>query len=170
MQFSQASLPLLVCALSFGCASTDIEVSASEAPAEPAPPAPAVLGDPQLGNFSVSLSVADLATSRAFYEKLGFRAPEGPAMSDRGYVILQNGTATIGLFQGFFEGNILTFNPGWNQAAQSVDPFVDVRELQRMFDERGLELTGRADPDSTGPAFLTLTDPDGNAILIDQHR
>lgn len=122
-----------------------------------------------LGAFSVSLSVKDLAASMAFYEKLGFVALEGcdPA---QGWMILKNGDHVIGLFQGMFEGNILTFNPGWDQAAQNTETFTDVREIQARLQDAGIELTATADPDTTGPASITLIDPDGNAILIDQHR
>ncbi|TVQ56178.1 MAG: VOC family protein [Phycisphaerales bacterium] len=121
-----------------------------------------------LGNFSISLSVKDLAASQAFYEKLGFTQIGGDASQN--WLILQNGHATIGLFQGMFEGNILTFNPGWDREGSNVDPFTDVREIQRMLKERGIELASEADTTTTGPAHITLVDPDGNAILIDQHR
>lgn len=121
-----------------------------------------------LGAFSVSLSVKDLAKSKAFYETLGFDSMGGdPA---HGYLIMKNGAHIIGLFQGMFEGNILTFNPGWDQSAQNTDSFTDVREIQERLKAAGLELTTEADPSTEGPASLTLTDPDGNAILIDQHR
>ena len=119
----------------------------------------------QLGAFSVSLAVKDLAASRAFYEKLGFSGPEmeGP------WCILRNGDVTIGLFQGMFERNILTFNPGWSQDAQALDDFTDVRELQAQLEAAGLEPTMKADPDGTGPAHLVLVDPDGNPVMLDQH-
>ena len=120
-----------------------------------------------LGAFSVSLAVKDLTASRAFYEKLGFEAMGGEAA--QGWLILANGETVIGLFQGMFERNLLTFNPGWTQQAKAVDGFTDVRELQRVLKERGLELQTQADPSSTGPASLTLVDPDGNPVLIDQH-
>jgi catechol 2,3-dioxygenase-like lactoylglutathione lyase family enzyme len=123
-----------------------------------------------LGNFSVSLAVKDLAASRAFYEKLGFRALSGPAGGDgTRYVILQNQTATIGLFQGVIPNNTLSFNPGWDRAAQPLARFDDVRDIQAALIARGLTPTMKADPNSTGPAFLMLTDPDGNPVLIDQH-
>ncbi len=122
----------------------------------------------QLGAFSVSLSVKDLAASRAFYEALGFDALGGNA--DHGYLILKNGDTVIGLFQGMFEGNILTFNPGWDQSAQNVDAFTDVRQLQQQLKAKGIALTTEADESTTGPASFTLVDPDGNAILVDQHR
>ena len=121
-----------------------------------------------LGAFSVSLSVKDLEASRTFYESLGFESFGGNA--EHGYLILKNGDQIIGLFQGMFEGNILTFNPGWDQNAQETDPFTDVREIQSRLQAAGLSLETEADPDATGPASLTLRDPDGNAILIDQHR
>lgn len=120
-----------------------------------------------LGAFSVSLAVKDLQASRAFYEKLGFEAFAGePAQN---WLILRNGTATIGLFQGMFERNILTFNPGWNAQAQPVAEFTDVREHQRRLKTQGLELASEADETSTGPASFMLIDPDGNPILVDQH-
>ncbi len=121
----------------------------------------------RLGNFSVSLAVKDLAASRAFYEKLGFRAVGGdPAQN---WLILQNETATIGLFQGMFDRNILTFNPGWDRACNALPEFDDVRDIQRRLREQGLPLTSVADESTTGPASLTLVDPDGNPVLIDQH-
>lgn len=121
----------------------------------------------RLGNFSVSLTVKDLAASRAFYEKLGFQKIGGdPA---RNWLILQNETATIGLFQGMFDKNILTFNPGWDRSAKTLPDYDDVREIQRQLKSRGLTLTTAADESTTGPASLTLVDPDGNPILIDQH-
>jgi catechol 2,3-dioxygenase-like lactoylglutathione lyase family enzyme len=119
-----------------------------------------------LGNFSVSLAVKDLKTSREFYENLGFRVIGGDR---RKWAILQNDTATIGLFQGMFEKNSLTFNPGWNRKAETLSEFDDVRELQRTLKSRGLKLQTEADESSTGPASFALTDPDGNPILIDQH-
>ncbi|RKH67610.1 VOC family protein [Corallococcus llansteffanensis] len=121
----------------------------------------------RLGNFSVSLTVKDLAVSRAFYEKLGFQAIGGdPAQN---WLILQNETSTIGLFQGLFDKNLLTFNPGWDRNAQQLADFDDIRELQRTLQARGLTLTSVADESSTGPASLMLIDPDGNPILLDQH-
>lgn len=121
-----------------------------------------------LGVFSLSLSVADLAVSRDFYAKLGFDHLGGdPA---QGYLILKNGDTVIGLFQGMFEGNILTFNPGWDSSAQEVDPFTDVRDLQRALKESGVSLTVEADEATTGPGHFILSDPDGNVIMVDQHR
>jgi lactoylglutathione lyase len=121
----------------------------------------------QLGAFSISLAVKDLAASRAFYEKLGFTAFGGdPAQN---WLILKNGDHVIGLFQGMFEKNMLTFNPGWDQSAQAVEGFTDVRELQRRLKEQGVALTAEADESTQGPAYLMAVDPDGNPILIDQH-
>jgi catechol 2,3-dioxygenase-like lactoylglutathione lyase family enzyme len=120
----------------------------------------------RLGNFSVSLAVKDLAASREFYEKLGFRVVAGNGTN---YSILQNETSTIGLFQGMFDKNILTFNPGWDRACATLPEFEDVRGIQRTLLNRGLTLTTKADESTTGPASLTLIDPDGNPILIDQH-
>jgi len=122
-----------------------------------------------LGAFSVSLAVTDLRASREFYKKLGFAAVGGNA--DEGWLMLRNGTTTLGLFQGMFEKNILTFNPGWTSEGENVEgEFTDVRELQARLVDQGVELIETAPADSEGPAHLTLLDPDGNPILIDQHR
>lgn len=122
----------------------------------------------QLGAFSVSLAVKDLAASRAFYEKLGFKVVGGdPAQN---WLILRNGDHVIGLFQGMFDKNLLTFNPGWNQAGGNLDSFTDIREIQRELKKRGIALISEADESTGGPANLMLSDPDGNQILIDQHR
>lgn len=121
-----------------------------------------------LGAFSISLSVKDLAASQAFYEKLGFSQLGG--VPDENWVILKNGDHIIGLFEGMFEGNILTFNPGWDQNASELESFTDIREIQATLKEAGVELMTEVDESTTGPASLTLTDPDGNQILIDQHR
>ncbi len=121
----------------------------------------------QLGNFSVSLAVNDIAASRAFYEKLGFRVVGGDQAQH--WLILQNDTATIGLFQGMFERNILTFNPGWDRDSATRAEFTDIRDLQSELQRRGITPTSAADPASTGPASVVLTDPDGNPILLDQH-
>lgn len=119
-----------------------------------------------LGAFSLSLTVKDLATSRTFYEQLGFEVVGGDGES---WQVLKSGTTKIGLFQGLFERNMLTFNPGWDHLRQRPEGFTDVREIQRRLEARGLKLETRADESSTGPAHLTLVDPDGNPILIDQH-
>jgi lactoylglutathione lyase len=121
----------------------------------------------QLGAFSVSLAVKDIEASKQFYEKLGFSIFGGNQAQN--WLILKNGDTLIGLFQGMFESNILTFNPGWDSNAQKLDSFTDVRELQRQLKESGLTLVSEADETSTGPASLMLTDPDGNMILLDQH-
>lgn len=121
----------------------------------------------QLGAFSVSLAVKDLAASRAFYEKFGFTAFGGdPAQN---WLILKNGDTVIGLFQGMFERNMLTFNPGWGSNAQPVEGFTDIRELQRRLKEQGVKLAAEADESTTGPAHFMAIDPDGNPVLVDQH-
>ena len=121
----------------------------------------------QLGAFSISLSVKDIAASRAFYEKFGFTVLGGN--QDENWLILKNGETVIGLFQGMFEGNLLTFNPGWDQSAKPVGAFTDVRELQRQLKAQGVELAPEADETTTGPAYFSAVDPDGNVILVDQH-
>ena len=120
-----------------------------------------------LGTFSVSLSVKDLATTRTFYEKLGFTIFHDA--SEQHYLILRNGECTLGLFEGMFEGNILTFNPGWDRDARALGEFDDVRDIQASLESAGIELMDRAEPDSTDVASITLADPEGNVILIDQH-
>jgi lactoylglutathione lyase len=121
----------------------------------------------ELGVFSISLAVKDIGASRAFYEKLGFKALAGDASQN--WLILKNGPHAIGLFQGMFEKNILTFNPGWDGNASKLSTFTDVRELQRELKAQGIQLTTEADETSTGPASFTTVDPDGNPILVDQH-
>ncbi len=121
----------------------------------------------QLGAFSVSLTVKDLAASIAFYEKLGFTFKGGD--QSQGWIVLKNGSVVIGLFQGMFEKNMLTFNPGWDQSAQKLDLFTDVREIQSALDEAGVPIETRTDPDGTGPGYIMLSDPDGNPIMFDQH-
>ncbi|MGA9277527.1 VOC family protein [Ilumatobacter sp.] len=124
-------------------------------------------GELELGAFSVSLSVADLHRSREFYERLGFVVAGGDADAD--YLILKNGETTIGLFHGMFEGNILTFNPGLTNRMERIESFTDVRAVQRSLDDRGVDLVERVPSDSeSGAASITLVDPDGNSILIDQ--
>ena len=121
----------------------------------------------QLGALSISLAVKDLEASRAFYEKFGFKSFAGdPAQN---WLILKNGDHVIGLFQGMFEKNMLTFNPGWNQDAQTLASFTDIRELQRQLKAQGMELQQEADESTTGPASLIAVDPDGNPVLVDQH-
>lgn len=121
----------------------------------------------ELGAFSVSLPVADLAASRAFYEKIGFAVIGGD--HEQNWLILRNGACTLGLFQGMFEGVMLTFNPGWNQECEPLESFTDVRELQRRLQASGVSLTVEADESTTGPAHVVLADPDGISILLDQH-
>ena len=121
----------------------------------------------QLGAFSISLAVKDLDSSRRFYEKFGFTPFAGDASQN--WLILKNGDHVIGLFQGMFEKNILTFNPGWDQNATKVDGFTDVRELQRRLKAQGVTLMSEADESTTGPASFIAVDPDGNPILVDQH-
>ena len=120
-----------------------------------------------LGAFSISLAVRDLEASRAFYEKLGFRVFAGEASQN--WLIMKNGDHVIGLFQGMFERNILTFNPGWDSSAQALAAFTDVRELQRALRAQGVAFEQQADEDTTGPASFVIVDPDGNPILVDQH-
>lgn len=122
----------------------------------------------KLGAFSVSLSVKDISASKSFYEKMGFSVFAGDIA--RNYLIMKNGNALVGLFQGMFEGNILTFNPGWDENAQNMEEFDDVREIQRQLKNDMVALMTEADETSSGPASIMLADPDGNMILIDQHR
>ena len=122
----------------------------------------------KLGAFSISLSVKDLKTSKEFYEKFGFKQFAGGM--EQNYLIMKNDNALIGLFQGMFQGNILTFNPGWDENANNVENFDDIRKIQQQLKNSGLTLTSEADEKTTGPASFMLTDPDGNVILIDQHR
>ena len=121
----------------------------------------------ELGAFSISLAVKDLEVSKSFYEKLGFQVYGGEAAQN--WLIMKNGDHIVGLFQGMFEKNILTFNPGWDQNANMLDYFVDVRNLQRELKARGLSIEQEADESTSGPASFVIIDPDGNPILIDQH-
>ncbi len=121
----------------------------------------------QLGAFSVSLSVKDLVASRAFYETLGFEVFAGDASQN--WLILKNGECVIGLFQGMFESNMLTFNPGWDGNANPLAEFTDVRELQRKLKQSGVQLSSEADEGTSGPASFIAIDPDGNPVLVDQH-
>jgi lactoylglutathione lyase len=122
----------------------------------------------KLGAFSVSLSVKDLQKSKDFYEKLGFSSMGGSM--DHNYLIMKNGSTLIGLFQAMFDGNMLTFNPGWDENAQNLETFDDVRDIQKHLKEHGVELDKDTDETTSGPAHIFLKDPDGNMILIDQHR
>jgi catechol 2,3-dioxygenase-like lactoylglutathione lyase family enzyme len=121
----------------------------------------------ELGAFSVSLTVKDIKVSHEFYQKLGFKDFHGDISQN--WIIMKNGNHTIGLFQGMFERNTLTFNPGWDQNAKKLDAFTDVRTLQRFLKEQGVELASEADEATEGPASFLLLDPDGNPILFDQH-
>jgi catechol 2,3-dioxygenase-like lactoylglutathione lyase family enzyme len=121
----------------------------------------------ELGAFSISLTVKDIEASRAFYQKFGFEVFGGDASQN--WLIVKNGNCVIGLFQGMFEVNMLTFNPGWDSDARELDAFTDVRELQRKLKAQGVELISEADESTTGPASFMAVDPDGNPILVDQH-
>ena len=121
----------------------------------------------ELGAFSVSLAVKDIEASKLFYEKLGFTVFAGD--QSQNWLIMKNGEHAVGLFQGMFDKNILTFNPGWSQDAKSLGEFTDVRELQHRLKARGVDMITEADESSTGPASFMVVDPDGNTILIDQH-
>jgi len=122
----------------------------------------------ELGNFSISLAVKDIEASKSFYEKFGFKVFMGDAAQK--WLIMKNGDHIIGLFQGMFEKNVLTFNPGWDSNAQNLPEFTDVRELQRQLKAKGVKLLKEADENTKGPASFVAVDPDGNQILIDQHR
>ena len=121
----------------------------------------------ELGNFSVSLAVKDIEASKLFYEKLGFKVFMGD--QSKNWLIMKNGDHVIGLFQGMFDKNILTFNPGWDNNAKTLPAFTDVRKLQRQLKELGVSMIVEADESSSGPASFTVVDPDGNMILVDQH-
>ena len=121
----------------------------------------------ELGAFSISLSVKDIKASKRFYEKLGFQDFGGDLSQN--WLIMKNGNHVIGLFQGMFEKNMLTFNPGWDSEAKKLDKFTDVRELQRQLKSQGVDLISEADENSTGPASFMIMDPDENPILVDQH-
>ena len=121
----------------------------------------------ELGNFSVSLAVKDIEASKLFYEKLGFKVFAGD--QSQNWLIMKNGDHAIGLFQGMFEKNILTFNPGWDSDARQLKQFTDIRELQRQFRKNGVSMMSEADEGSMGPASFMIADPDGNVILFDQH-
>jgi len=121
----------------------------------------------ELGVFSLSLTVKDLEASKSFYEKLGFSVFAGEA--EQNWLVMKNGSHVIGLFQGMFENNILTFNPGWDENANTLESFTDVRELQHALKAQGVQLITEADESTSGPASFMLVDPDGNTILVDQH-
>ena len=121
----------------------------------------------KVGAFSISLSVKDIHASKQFYEALGFSVYAGDLQ--RNYLIMKNGNALIGLFQGMFENNILTFNPGWDESANKLEQFDDIRQIQQHIKSKGINLVSEADESSTGPASFMVTDPDGNTVLFDQH-
>ncbi|WLR61188.1 VOC family protein [Guptibacillus hwajinpoensis] len=121
-----------------------------------------------LGAFSVSLSVKDIQASKHFYEKLGFQSFGGDISQN--WLIMKNGSTVIGLFQGMFDKNILTFNPGWDENAENLEVFTDIRTLQKQLKENGVNIPSEADESSEGPTSFTIEDPDGNPILVDQHR
>ncbi|HAK10827.1 MAG TPA: glyoxalase [Chitinophagaceae bacterium] len=121
----------------------------------------------QLGAFSISLSVKDIHQSKDFYEKLGFTVFAGHI--EQRWLIMKNDKTLIGLFQGMFEGNMLTFNPGWDENAQALPAYDDVRSIQQQLQQQGIELAATTEPDEKGPAHIVVKDPDGNTILIDQH-
>ena len=122
----------------------------------------------QLGSFSLSLTVKDIAASKAFYEKIGFTAMGGN--QDQGWLIMKNPSVVIGLFQGMFEKNMMTFNPGWDENAQELADFLDIRDLQKAYKAAGIVFDSEADESSSGPAHFVISDPDGNPIMMDQHR
>ncbi|HEY9498726.1 MAG TPA: VOC family protein [Terrimesophilobacter sp.] len=122
----------------------------------------------ELGAFSISLTVKDITASRAFYEKLGFEQFGGDMSQN--WLIMRNGSAIVGLFQGMFERNMLTFNPGWDGDAHELDEFTDVRDLQRQLKAAGVTFVSEAEEQSEGPASFIVVDPDGNPVLVDQHR
>lgn len=121
-----------------------------------------------IGNFSLSLNVSNIVVSKEFYEKLGFTVFHGEL--EQKWLIMQNGDVTIGLFEGMFEKNIMTFNPGWDDKAHDIDPFTDVRDLQKQLKDKGIEFVSEADETTEGPAHFIIMDPDGNPIMVDQHR
>ncbi len=121
----------------------------------------------KLGAFSVSLAVSDIEESKVFYQKLGFEIVGGD--QSQHWLILRNGEHTIGLFQGMFEGNIMTFNPGWDQQCKTLESYTDVRELLKAFESQGVNIVQKSISGDSGPASFSMTDPDGNAILVDQH-
>jgi len=166
-KFLQACIGVSIVTLSVGFLFQSIQ-KASATPTI-TKPINMVAKDMELGAFSISLSVKDLSASKQFYENLGFKAMGGDMKSN--YLIMKNGNALIGLFQGMFKGNILTFNPGWDENAKNTATFVDVREIQKELKSKNIKLDTETDAKTPkGPASLTLTDPDGNPILVDQHR
>jgi lactoylglutathione lyase len=157
-------LLLAVLMASTGCAATSAPSIATTTQVTQSVRSPSM----DLGNFSISLAVKDIAASRAFYERLGFKQIAGEQTHN--WLIMQNGSTNIGLFQGMFEKNTLTFNPGWDAQGNNLASFTDIRELQKQFKAKGITLQMEADESTTGPASIFIMDPDGNPILIDQHR
>jgi len=163
----------LLLLLSVGCLvftslNNNHQVPSGELPAQQQTPPKQKEQSMDLGNFSVSLAVKDIEASKSFYEKFGFKVFMGNAAQK--WLIMKNGEHVIGLFQGMFEKNVLTFNPGWDSNAQNLASFTDVRELQRQLKAKGVKLQTEADEKTTGPASFMAVDPDGNQILVDQHR
>ncbi len=160
----------LVLSFCFGFFLKPVATLPAKAPAETAQSTdnPPTTKPMKLGAFSISLSVKDLKTSREFYENLGFSVFAGSM--ENHYLIMKNENALIGLFQGMFEGNILTFNPGWDENARNLEKFDDIREIQKQLKSKNIKLTSEANEQTSGPASLMMTDPDGNVILLDQHR
>lgn len=163
MRIMNVAASLLVCVVALATIPFQDEAAKNSAAAEQPQKEDAM----QLGNFSVSLAVKDINASQAFYEKLDFK-PIGGNVRQK-WLIMQNGTTTIGLFQGMFEKNLMTFNPGWNHKSETLPEFQDVRELQTLLKERGIAFATEADANTDGPASFVITDPDGNPILVDQH-
>jgi predicted enzyme related to lactoylglutathione lyase len=158
---------LAIALVSFAIAGTAAAQSAKAPSPQPEPSQNKERKSMDLGNFSVSLAVKDVKASKAFYEKLDFKEVGGKL--EQNWIVLQNGNAKIGLFQGMFDKNIMTFNPGWTQDKQTIKDFQDVRELQRILKSRGLKIAPEANEATEGPAHFMITDPDGNTLLIDQH-
>ena len=157
-------MKVLTLTLTFALAVASIAIAGTTAtPSTPATEKTAM----ELGNFSVSLTVKDIKASKAFYEKLDFKVVAGKL--EQNWIVLQSGTTTIGLFQGMFDKNIMTFNPGWTKDKETLKDFQDVRELQRNLKARGITISTAADESTTGPASFMVTDPDGNRLLFDQH-
>lgn len=160
--FKEKFMKYLTCLLAITLALTSVEASAQTTTTPDNENKPLVLG-----NFSVSLAVQDIKVSKAFYEKLGFKEVAGKL--EQNWIVLQNGNARIGLFQGMFDKNIMTFNPGWTKDKETLKDFQDVRELQHTLKERGLNVAPEVNETTDGPGYFMVADPDGNTLLIDQH-
>lgn len=160
---------ILVAAMSFGMGYYFPSLQTEVNPAKILPTSnPQKRSNMKLGAFSVSLSVKDIKVSKKFYESLGFTVLAGDL--EKNYLIMKNENSLIGLFQGMFENNILTFNPGWDENGKNKDQFDDIREIQKQLVNSGIKIDPKADEKTTGPASFMITDPDGNVILLDQHR